>query len=48
MEDEGDVATAFTMAWILSMIPKSKGGPTSIVIYDIHALQVCQSCVKFM
>ena len=40
MEEEGDVATAFTMARILSMIPKSRGGPTSLVIYDIHALQV--------
>ncbi|OAY82425.1 Ribose-phosphate pyrophosphokinase 4 [Ananas comosus] len=39
MEEEGDVATAFTMARILSMIPKSRGGPTSLVIYDIHALQ---------
>ncbi|XP_073010214.1 ribose-phosphate pyrophosphokinase 4 [Typha latifolia] len=39
MEEEGDVATAFTMARILSMIPKSRGGPTSVVIYDIHALQ---------
>lgn len=40
MEEEGDVATAFTMARILSNIPVSRGGPTSIVIYDIHALQV--------
>ena len=24
---------------ILSMVPKSRGGPTSVVIYDIHALQ---------
>ncbi|XP_031090639.1 ribose-phosphate pyrophosphokinase 4 [Ipomoea triloba] len=39
MEEEGDVATAFTMARILSNIPISKGGPTSLVIYDIHALQ---------
>lgn len=39
MEEEGDVATAFTMARILSMVPKSRGGPTSLVIYDIHALQ---------
>ncbi|KAJ0989785.1 hypothetical protein J5N97_008141 [Dioscorea zingiberensis] len=39
VEEEGDVATAFTMARILSMIPKSRGGPTSLVIYDIHALQ---------
>ncbi|KAJ0435556.1 putative ribose-phosphate diphosphokinase [Helianthus annuus] len=39
MEEEGDVATAFTMARILSNIPASRGGPTSLVIYDIHALQ---------
>ncbi|KAK9145062.1 hypothetical protein Sjap_004965 [Stephania japonica] len=39
MEEEGDVATAFTMALILSNIPISRGGPTSLVIYDIHALQ---------
>lgn len=39
IEEEGDVATAFTMARILSMVPKSRGGPTSLVIYDIHALQ---------
>jgi phosphoribosylpyrophosphate synthetase len=41
MEEEGDVATAFTLARMLSNIPISRGGPTSIVIYDIHALQVC-------
>lgn len=40
MEEEGDVATAFTMARIISNIPISRGGPTSLVIYDIHALQV--------
>ncbi|TMW86132.1 hypothetical protein EJD97_021910 [Solanum chilense] len=39
MEEEGDVATAFTMARILSNIPISRGGPTSVVVYDIHALQ---------
>lgn len=39
MEDEGDVATAFTLARILSNIPISRGGPTSVVIFDIHALQ---------
>ncbi|GFP78946.1 ribose-phosphate pyrophosphokinase 3 mitochondrial, partial [Phtheirospermum japonicum] len=39
MEDEGDVATAFTLARILSNIPISQGGPTSLVIFDIHALQ---------
>ncbi|XP_015082278.1 ribose-phosphate pyrophosphokinase 4-like isoform X3 [Solanum pennellii] len=39
MEEEGDVATAFTMARILSNIPISRGGPTSVLVYDIHALQ---------
>lgn len=39
MEDEGDVATAYTLSRILSNIPKSRGGPTSLVIFDIHALQ---------
>ncbi|GFZ00059.1 phosphoribosyl pyrophosphate (PRPP) synthase 3 [Actinidia rufa] len=39
MEEEGDVATAFTLARILSNIPISKGGPTSLVVFDIHALQ---------
>ncbi|XP_030960963.1 ribose-phosphate pyrophosphokinase 4 isoform X2 [Quercus lobata] len=40
MEDEGDVATAFTLARILSNIPISRGGPTSLVTFDIHALQI--------
>ncbi|KAM3270291.1 ribose-phosphate pyrophosphokinase 4 isoform X2 [Capsicum chacoense] len=39
MEDEGDVATAFTLARILSNTPVPRGGPTSLVIFDIHALQ---------
>eukprot|EP00249_Psilotum_nudum_P007793 c20821_g1_i1 orf=162-1454(+) len=39
MEEEGDIATAFTLARILSNIPISRGGPTSLVIFDIHALQ---------
>ncbi|CAA2982858.1 ribose-phosphate pyrophosphokinase 4-like isoform X1 [Olea europaea subsp. europaea] len=30
MEEEGDVATAFTLARILSNIPISRGGPTSL------------------
>ncbi|KAF8016494.1 hypothetical protein BT93_H1879 [Corymbia citriodora subsp. variegata] len=38
MEDEGDVATAFTLARILSNVPISRGGPTNLVIFDIHAL----------
>ena len=40
VEAEGDVATAFTLARILSSVPLSRGGPTSLVIFDIHALQV--------
>lgn len=39
MEEEGDVATAFTLARILSNVPISRGGPTSLVVFDIHALQ---------
>lgn len=42
MEDEGDIATAFTLARILSNTPISRGGPTSLVIFDIHALQVIE------
>ena len=34
------MATAFTLARILSNVPLSRGGPTSVVIFDIHALQV--------
>ena len=41
IEKIGQVATADTLARMLSNIPKSRGGPTSLVIYDIHALQVC-------
>lgn len=40
VETEGDVATANTLARILSNVPPSRGGPTSLVIFDIHALQV--------
>ena len=39
IDSEGEVATAFTLARILSNIPLSRGGPTSLVIFDIHALQ---------
>ena len=45
VEAEGDVATAFTLARILSNIPLSRGGPTSVVIFDIHALQVGGFCL---
>eukprot|EP00798_Chlamydomonas_sp_ICE-L_P007354 gene7354-477_t len=40
VETEGDVATAYTLARIMSNVPPSRGGPTSLVIFDIHALQV--------
>ena len=46
VEAEGDVATAFTLARILSNVPLSRGGPTSVVIFDIHALQVCAGCLQ--
>ncbi|KAL8218883.1 hypothetical protein R6Q57_022256 [Mikania cordata] len=44
IEDEGDISTAFTLAIFLSNIPISRGGSTSVVIYDIHALQVGAIC----
>ncbi len=34
----GDIATAKTMARMLSAIPFSKNGPAEIVMFDIHAL----------
>lgn len=39
VENEGEIATAFTLARILSNVPPSRGGPTSLVTFDIHALQ---------
>eukprot|EP00798_Chlamydomonas_sp_ICE-L_P007355 gene7355-478_t len=39
VETEGDVDTAYTLARIMSNVPPSRGGPTSLVIFDIHALQ---------
>ncbi|XP_065661161.1 uncharacterized protein LOC136084663 isoform X2 [Hydra vulgaris] len=39
VDTEGRVATASTMARILSAIPLSSQGPCQIVIFDIHALQ---------
>ena len=38
-EEEGDIAPSFTLARMLSNIPLSRGGPTSLVIFDIHAMQ---------
>ena len=42
IEAEGEIATASTLARMLSNIPLTRGGPASIVIFDIHALQVRQ------
>ncbi|KAG1669872.1 hypothetical protein FOA52_012461 [Chlamydomonas sp. UWO 241] len=39
VDTEGEVATAFTLARLISSIPPSRGGPASVVIFDIHALQ---------
>jgi ribose-phosphate pyrophosphokinase len=39
VEQEGEIATASTLARMLSATPISKSGPLQIVIYDIHALQ---------
>jgi len=39
VEHEGDIATAMTLARILSAIPLTQKGPTKLMIYDIHTLQ---------
>lgn len=39
VDEEGDIATASTLARMLSAIPNSISGPAQIIIYDIHALQ---------
>jgi ribose-phosphate pyrophosphokinase len=39
VEDEGQIATAATLARILSSTPLTISGPPKIVIFDIHALQ---------
>ena len=39
VDDEGQVATAKTMARLLSIIPLCGEGPADLVTYDIHALQ---------
>ncbi len=38
VDELGQVATASTLASLLSSIPPSSGGPPELVIYDIHAL----------
>jgi len=37
--EEGEIATAATLARMISAIPNTMSGPTQIIIYDIHALQ---------
>ena len=39
VDKEGEIPTAVTMARMLSSIPHSRGGPTDMIVYDIHALQ---------
>ena len=39
VEVEGQIATAMTLARMISGTPLTKSGPAEIVIYDIHALQ---------
>ncbi|NCC24239.1 MAG: hypothetical protein EOM25_03420 [Deltaproteobacteria bacterium] len=39
VEEEGEIATAATLARLLSDIPLTMSGPAQIVIFDIHALQ---------
>eukprot|EP00118_Oscarella_pearsei_P009381 m.54005 g.54005 ORF g.54005 m.54005 type:complete len:69 (+) comp34301_c0_seq5:529-735(+) len=39
VDKEGQIATAKTLAILLSAIPLAALGPAQIVIYDIHALQ---------
>ena len=39
VDREGEIATARTLARIVSSIPPSRGGPVDMVIFDIHALQ---------
>jgi len=39
VEEEGQIATAKTLATVLSTIPLTPSGPTRLLIYDIHALQ---------
>eukprot|EP01087_Luapelamoeba_hula_P011695 TRINITY_DN3213_c0_g1_i2.p1 TRINITY_DN3213_c0_g1~~TRINITY_DN3213_c0_g1_i2.p1 ORF type:complete len:306 (-),score=29.08 TRINITY_DN3213_c0_g1_i2:100-1017(-) len=38
VDTEGQIATAHTLARILSLIPPTQSGPAKILIYDIHAL----------
>lgn len=39
VDQEGEIATAATLARMLSNIPGTMSGPVQIIIFDIHALQ---------
>jgi len=39
IDEEGQIATAVTLARLFSSIPLTTFGPSRIIIYDIHALQ---------
>jgi len=39
IDEEGQIATAMTLARLFSYIPLTSYGPARIIIYDIHALQ---------
>ncbi|WP_150112214.1 ribose-phosphate diphosphokinase [Desulfonatronovibrio hydrogenovorans] len=39
VDEEGEIATAATLARMLSRVPGTMTGPAQILIYDIHALQ---------
>ena len=36
---QGEIATAYSLAQMLSSIPLTRSGPSEIIIFDIHALQ---------
>jgi phosphoribosylpyrophosphate synthetase len=36
---QGEIATAYSLAQMLSAIPLTRSGPCEVVIFDIHALQ---------
>jgi len=48
VDTEGQVATAATMARMLSSIPLSAMGPARVMIFDIHALQVSRRLYFFL
>jgi len=39
VDKEGDIATAMTMARVLTSLPLTQKGPSKLMIYDIHTLQ---------